>query len=298
MRAFVVSSCRKSCFRVFFSLRYGADLNRSRLVTPKHAEIATSRRCRKRSITAQFLEDYKSRKQQTAHFMSGSFNCSKTNHVKDHVNADIHAKNVSLKKKKQTVLVPKKNNNGVDDSFPMKLADLWIGAGLPRTRLSDNNLKFFLEESFQRMIPCLTTLLNNYAETTYLTEYKKLKAIVSKWRHFMSVSTRRSTLDRMELGNTVNKPYFIDITVDHRPPNSTIVQQKVCAALSDVGVVTHYDKFRLFLSDGVSYNISAAARLKPMYPRLIHVTCVAHMLARVASETVDSSLMSSVCFRF
>ena len=34
LRAFVVSSCRKSgfCFRVFLSLRYGADLGRSRLV--------------------------------------------------------------------------------------------------------------------------------------------------------------------------------------------------------------------------------------------------------------------------
>ena len=34
LRAFVVSSCRKSCFRfrVFLSLRYGADSGRSRLV--------------------------------------------------------------------------------------------------------------------------------------------------------------------------------------------------------------------------------------------------------------------------
>ena len=34
MRAFVVSSCRKSGFRVFLSLRYGADFRRSRLVLP------------------------------------------------------------------------------------------------------------------------------------------------------------------------------------------------------------------------------------------------------------------------
>ena len=35
LRAFVVSSCKKSGFRfrVFLSLRYGADLGRSRLVT-------------------------------------------------------------------------------------------------------------------------------------------------------------------------------------------------------------------------------------------------------------------------
>ena len=32
LRAFVVSSCKKSGFRVFLSLRYGADLERSWLV--------------------------------------------------------------------------------------------------------------------------------------------------------------------------------------------------------------------------------------------------------------------------
>ena len=35
LRAFVVSSCRKSGFRVFLSLRYGANLGRSRLVCYK-----------------------------------------------------------------------------------------------------------------------------------------------------------------------------------------------------------------------------------------------------------------------
>ena len=36
LRAFVVSSCRKSGFRVFLSLRYGADLGRSRRVLLYH----------------------------------------------------------------------------------------------------------------------------------------------------------------------------------------------------------------------------------------------------------------------
>ena len=39
LRAFVVSSCRKSGFRVFLSLRYGADLGRSRLVSDKKNSV-------------------------------------------------------------------------------------------------------------------------------------------------------------------------------------------------------------------------------------------------------------------
>ena len=43
-RAFFVSSCRKSGFRfrVFLSLRYGADLGRSRLVFPNSAKFPPS----------------------------------------------------------------------------------------------------------------------------------------------------------------------------------------------------------------------------------------------------------------
>ena len=45
LRAFVVSSCRKSGFRfrVFLSLRYGADLGRSRLVDFNLPEYSVSR---------------------------------------------------------------------------------------------------------------------------------------------------------------------------------------------------------------------------------------------------------------
>ena len=39
LRAFVVSSCTKSGFRVLLSLRYGADLGRSRLVVFRFASV-------------------------------------------------------------------------------------------------------------------------------------------------------------------------------------------------------------------------------------------------------------------
>ena len=39
LRAFVVSSCRKSSFRVLLSLRYGADLGRSLLVVTQNRKL-------------------------------------------------------------------------------------------------------------------------------------------------------------------------------------------------------------------------------------------------------------------
>ena len=40
-----------------------------------------------------------------------------------------------------------------------------------------------------------------------------------------------------------------------------------------------FDRFRLFVTDGVSYNVAAYNNLRAMYTRLEFITCYAHMLA-------------------
>jgi len=46
----------------------------------------------------------------------------------------------------------------------------------------------------------------------------------------------------------------------------------------------HYDKVLLFLSDAAPYMVKAGKSIKPFYPKVVHVTCVAHGLHRVAEE--------------
>ena len=44
----------------------------------------------------------------------------------------------------------------------------------------------------------------------------------------------------------------------------------------------------LFVSDGAPYMIKAAKAIQMLYPKMIHVTCLAHALHRVAEEVRGS----------
>ena len=58
-------------------------------------------------------------------------------------------------------------------------------------------------------------------------------------------------------------------------PNSNIIAQAVDDAVRNLGINR---SFCLLLSDAAKYMIAAGITLKSLYPKLFHVTCVAHLL--------------------
>ena len=63
-------------------------------------------------------------------------------------------------------------------------------------------------------------------------------------------------------------------------PNSNIIAQAVDDAVRNLGIDRSF--FYLLLSDAAKYMIAAGIRLKSFYPKLFHVTCVAHLLHNCA----------------
>ena len=59
-------------------------------------------------------------------------------------------------------------------------------------------------------------------------------------------------------------------------PNSNIIAQAVDDAVRNLGINRSF--FCLLLSDAAKYVIAAGITLKSLYPKLFHVTCVAHLL--------------------
>ena len=60
---------------------------------------------------------------------------------------------------------------------------------------------------------------------------------------------------------------------------SSIIAQAVDDAVKNLGINR---SFCLFLSDAAKYMIAAGITLKSLYPKLFHVTCVAHLLHNCA----------------
>ena len=58
--------------------------------------------------------------------------------------------------------------------------------------------------------------------------------------------------------------------------NSSIIAQAVDDAVRNLGINRSF--FCLLISDVAKYMITASITLKSLYPKLFHVTCVAHLL--------------------
>ena len=65
-------------------------------------------------------------------------------------------------------------------------------------------------------------------------------------------------------------------------PNSNIIAQAVDDAVRYLGINKSF--FCLLLSDAAKYIIAAGITLKSLYPKLFHMTCVAHLLHNCAMK--------------
>ena len=74
---------------------------------------------------------------------------------------------------------------------------------------------------------------------------------------------------------TPHVSYLYDYQPLKRAPNSNIIVQAVDDAVRNLG--SNRSFFCLLLSDAAKYMIAAGITLKFPYPKLFHVTCVAHL---------------------
>ena len=79
---------------------------------------------------------------------------------------------------------------------------------------------------------------------------------------------------------TPHVSYLCDCQPLKCAPNSNIIAQAVDDAIRNLEINRSF--FCLLLSDAAKYMIAAGIILKSLYPKLFHVTCVAHLLHNCA----------------
>jgi hypothetical protein len=83
-------------------------------------------------------------------------------------------------------------------------------------------------------------------------------------------------------GEYLDRPFLIDVT-DVVSTNNVTIQQAVVKALHKLfGDELDYSRSKLLLTDAAAYCLKAARGLKELFPDLLHLTCLAHALSRVA----------------
>lgn len=79
-----------------------------------------------------------------------------------------------------------------------------------------------------------------------------------------------------------SKTYMLDCLPLSKSPDSQMVVQAIDDAAHKLGL--QREKFSLMVSDAAPYMVRAAKTLQLLYPQLLHITCVAHLLHNCAMK--------------
>ena len=118
-------------------------------------------------------------------------------------------------------------------------------------------------------------------------ELKRIRSPVHDKEIFLIVD--ESTLSGTQYLNilvesleTPHNSYLYDCQSIKCAPNSNIIAQAVDDAARNLGINRSF--FCLLLPDAAKCTIAAGITIKSLYPKLFHVTCVAHLLHNCAMK--------------
>ncbi|KAL3080176.1 hypothetical protein niasHS_013848 [Heterodera schachtii] len=223
--------------------------------------------------------------------------CKKMGHLEQHNQTAKHIKNcdrfLSSKQKQPLISQP-----FVVDKFAAELCSMLLSANIPLFKVNNPSFKAFLEKYCGRSIPHHETLRSNYVKNCFEGVLSKIKDDIGE-NGFIWCSVDETT-DRNGrcmanlliglLNERWNAPHLISVKPLLDENGDPKVDHQTVARFVDEGLAdllsTGAKKNRLLfmVTDGAEYMKKAARNLRVFYPNMVHFTCLAHGLHRIAEE--------------
>lgn len=220
--------------------------------------------------------------------------------IQQHLRTTKHSKlkEVNLKQKHQPLVTTALVKPGPTRSkFNEDLCKAFVSANIPLAKLNNKNLVQFLQEYTKQPVPDESTIRKNYVPELYKVMLGKLREKADG--KYIWVSLDETTdVDQRYVANFVfgilgeeeerEKSYLLNMAVLPKVNHSTVAAffNDALSCLWPSGIL--YDHVLVACTDAAPYMCKAMGGLGILYPKMIHVTCVAHGLHRVA-ETVRAS---------
>lgn len=173
----------------------------------------------------------------------------------------------------------------IDQNFGEKVTKAFLSADIPLYKLNNEHIKKLFQEighSLPSETTCRKTVLKLGTD-----ELLRVRSALDDKKIFLVVdeSTLSGTPYLNILVGNIELPhitYMYDCQPLTSAPTSDSISQAVDDAVRSLG--TNRNSFCLLLSDAARYMVAAGTILKSLYPKLFHVTCIAHLLHNCAMK--------------
>ncbi|XP_003742228.1 uncharacterized protein LOC100899883 [Galendromus occidentalis] len=222
-------------------------------------------------------------------------NSEKKYFVQQHLNSNSHRerKQRSAKENQNICLLSnfvKLSNK--ESSFHMDLCQMLVESNIPLYKVQDSSFRTFMQKYCKIPTPDHTKLRKTYLKKLYDATVQRIREAVGEKRIWVSVDETTDVKGQYVVNTIVgalspeepSTPWLIGSEIVERTNHASIAQA-FCNSLSLLwpGGIKH-DKVLLFVSDAAPYMKKAGAGLKVLFPKMIHLTCLAHAIHRVCEE--------------
>lgn len=219
-------------------------------------------------------------------------NASQNSQVTQHIKTGKHVSNVQRKTKtgqfkNQLLLTNFQSGEGGSSSseFSMDLTRAFLESNIALHKITKPGFVEFLEKYTKFAAPSESTLRQKCVPVLYNECIEKMKSIAAE--KFLWVSIDESTdCEQRCIANFVfgvlgeRDRSYLFASQPLEATNANTVASFFDVTINDLGV----DKKNILLvvTDAAPYMVCAMNSLKVLYPKMIHVTCLAHGIHRVA----------------
>ncbi|CAH0562763.1 unnamed protein product [Brassicogethes aeneus] len=224
--------------------------------------------------------------------------CEKKYNIIQHLKTTLHKECLKkfTNKSKQSTIGESLASTGQNEQreFYFDLCKAMVQSNIPLNKLKNTNFKTFLEKYCKLHIPEESTLRKNYVSLVYNETIHEIKELIGSNYIWFTVDETTDVCGRYianliigVLNEDVPTTGYLICSKELDATNNNTVSRFINEALINFYLPESVpsDKILLMLSDAAAYMVKTASNLKVFYGNLIHCTCLAHGLNRVA-ETI------------
>lgn len=160
-------------------------------------------------------------------------------------------------------------------------------------KLQNSYLKSFLEKYSAHLVPDESTLRKNYIQSNYNEFLVSIRNSIGDGPIWVSIDESIDVDGRFianiiigKLDDNKSKPFLLNYCEQLDKCNHQTIAQFFNNSMNILwpDVVLH-DNVLLFVSDAAPYMVKAGKALNAFFPKMIHITCLAHAFHRIAETT-------------